>query len=249
MILVSRNIDLPEHVAIVMDGNGRWAQKHGLSRTEGHRAGIEAVKAVIRSCLNHHIPILSLFAFSSENWQRPKEEVSALMALFYETLTQEVEELVTNHVQLRFTGDRTKLHAELQSLMQMAEEKTESKNALILNICINYGGHWDITRAVKLIAEKIEQGVIDSQAVTSELIQTHLATSPLPDPDLLIRTSGERRISNYFLWQLAYSELYFTDILWPEFDEIAFEEALSCFKKRERRFGLINTQPKREVNV
>ena len=229
----------PKHVAIVMDGNGRWAQQHGLRREDGHREGIKAVKASIRCCIKHHIPVLSLFAFSSENWSRPEQEVAALMALFFDALSNEVDELVDNYVQLKFTGDRSRFLPELQNLMQVAEEKTSGDAKLTLNVCINYGGQWDILQAVQAIAAKVEAGQVTSQQITLTTINEHLATYPLPAPDLFIRTSGEHRISNFFLWQAAYTELYFTETLWPDFDEQAFERALLSFEKRERRFGLI----------
>lgn len=230
---------IPEHVAIVMDGNGRWAQKQGLLRADGHRSGIDSVKASIRCCIKHHIPILSLFAFSSENWSRPQQEVSALMTLFFEALTNEVDELVENGVQLRFTGDRSRFLPELQQLMQTSEEKTAGEKRLILNICINYGGQWDILQAVQAIAVKVEAGQLTSKQISMNTIDEHLATYPLSPPDLFIRTSGEHRISNFFLWQAAYAELYFTETLWPDFDEQAFEGALRDFELRERRFGLV----------
>ncbi len=229
----------PKHVAIVMDGNGRWAQQHGLRREDGHREGVKAVKASIQCCIKHHIPVLSLFAFSSENWSRPQPEVSSLMALFFDALTNEVDQLVENGVQLRFTGDRRRFLPEMQQLMQSAEEKISKDAQLTLNICINYGGQWDILQAVQAVAEKVEAGQLNSQQITLDTISKHLATFPLPPPDLLIRTSGEHRISNFFLWQAAYTELYFTDTLWPDFDEQAFEWALRSFEQRERRFGLI----------
>lgn len=229
----------PRHVAIVMDGNGRWAQQHGLNREDGHREGIKSVKSAVTCCIKHHIPVLSLFAFSSENWSRPEQEVSALMGLFFEALSNEVEELIENGVRLRFTGDRNRFLPELQQLMTTAEEKTLGEDKLILNVCINYGGQWDVLQAVQAIAAKVEAHQLSPQQITLNTINEHLATFPLPEPDLFIRTSGEHRISNFFLWQVAYTELYFTDTLWPDFNEEAFEIALQSFGKRERRFGLI----------
>jgi len=223
-----------------MDGNGRWAQKKGLLREDGHRAGIKSVKASIRCCIKHHIPILSLFAFSSENWSRPSHEVSALMSLFCEALTNEVDELVQNGVQLRFTGNKSRFLPELQLLMQTAEQKTAEQQVLILNICINYGGQWDILQAVQEIVKKVGAQQLSSEKITPDTINEHLATYPLPSPDLFIRTSGEHRISNFFLWQIAYTELYFTKTLWPDFDEQAFESALQSYEKRERRYGLVD---------
>ncbi len=230
---------IPQHVAIVMDGNGRWAKQRGLLREEGHRAGIDSVKSSIRCCLKHHIPLLSLFAFSSENWSRPQQEVSALMGLFFEALTSETDELVKNGVQIRFTGDKSRFPPELQQLMQIAEERRVSGRQLTLNICINYGGQWDILQAVKAMIDKVEAQQLSSKDIDINTINEHLATYPLPPPDLFIRTSGEHRLSNFFLWQAAYTELYFTETLWPDFNEKAFESALQDFEKRERRFGLI----------
>ncbi|MFC3909708.1 polyprenyl diphosphate synthase [Legionella dresdenensis] len=232
----------PKHVAIVMDGNGRWALKQGLARAEGHRAGAEAVKAVIRGCVKHAIPVLSLFAFSSENWTRPEQEVSFLMQLFLKSLEKEVAELHQNGVCLRFTGCRENLSQDLQQQMQKAERLTLNNNRLILNIVINYGGRWDIVEAAKAIAAKVKANEISIADINEQVFGNALSMNDLPEPDLFIRTSGEQRISNFFLWQMAYTELYFTEVLWPDFTLEEFEGALSVFANRERRYGKTSQQ-------
>lgn len=233
---------LPQHIAIVMDGNGRWAQSHGLLRVEGHRAGVEAVKTVIRCCLQAQIPILSLFAFSSENWSRPEKEVEFLMQLFIEALGQEVQELHQHGVRLRFTGDREALSPILQEQMQAAETLTLNNTRLVLNVVVNYGGKWDIVQAVKTIAKRVCAGELVPEAIDESIISQSLSTDGLPDPDLFIRTSGEQRVSNFFLWQLAYTELYFADVLWPDFTADEFKKALASFSQRERRYGKTSQQ-------
>lgn len=225
-----------------MDGNGRWAENRGLLRVEGHRAGVEAVKTVIRGCLEAKIPTLSLFAFSCENWSRPEKEVEFLMQLFVEALGLEVQELHTHGVSLRFTGDRTSLSPTLRAQMQIAEELTAANKQLILNVAVNYGGKWDLLQATKAIAKEVAAGVLDIDAINEGLFSQFLSTSTLPEPDLFIRTSGEKRLSNFFLWQLAYTELYFTDIAWPDFSADEFKKALASFGGRERRYGKISQQ-------
>lgn len=236
------NDRIPKHVAIVMDGNGRWAAQRGLLRIEGHRAGVDSVKTIIRCCLHHGIAILSLFAFSSENWARPLNEVDFLMQLFLQALKKEVDELHQHGVSLRFTGCRQALSVSLQHEMEQAEQLTSMNNKLILNIVINYGGRWEIVDAVKSISAKVQAGVVSIDEIDDALFASHLDTHDLPDPDLFIRTSGEQRISNFFLWQLAYTELYFSTVHWPDFNEIEFEQALISFKQRERRFGKLSQQ-------
>lgn len=231
--------NLPQHVAIVMDGNGRWAENRGLPRIEGHKAGVQAVKKMITSCLEKKISCLSLFAFSSENWARPVAEVNFLMELFIEALRKELAELNQNGVQLKFTGDRAPLSPQLQNQMKEAELLTQGNHQLILNVVVNYGGKWDIVAAAKKIAQAAINGDFAIEDINEELFAKCLSTSDLPDPDLLIRTSGELRISNFFLWQLAYTELYFTLVNWPDFDEQEFELALASFNKRKRRFGQV----------
>lgn len=225
-----------------MDGNGRWAAERGLLRVEGHRAGVDSVRTTIQCCLNHQVPVLSLFAFSSENWARPEVEVECLMNLFLQALKKEVEALCQQGVSLRFTGFREALSQALQEQMQDAERLTSSNHRLILNVVINYGGRWDILHAVKNIASKVQKGDISPDAIDESLFTHYLSTHELPDPDLFIRTSGEQRISNFFLWQMAYTELYFSDAHWPDFNADEFEKALATFGQRERRYGKISSQ-------
>lgn len=230
---------LPKHIAIVMDGNGRWAANRGLPRIDGHKAGVESVKTMIRCCLEKKISCLSLFAFSSENWLRPLDEVSFLMGLFIESLKSELAELNQHGIQMRFTGDRSRLSSVLQEQMSEAETLTQNNEQLILNIVVNYGGKWDLVTAAK----KITQAVLDKQLNLADIDETvfsqFLDTRDLPEPDLFIRTSGELRISNFFLWQLAYTELYFTETHWPDFSQQELELALESFNKRKRRFGQV----------
>lgn len=230
---------IPQHIAIIMDGNGRWAQNRGLPRFEGHIAGVESIKKIIRSCITKKIPCLSLFAFSSENWARPIEEVNFLMELFLVSLRKELFELNQLGIRMRFTGDRSILSLLLQKQMQEAEELTFRNEQLILNIMVNYGGKWDLVNAAKKIATDIINGKLRVEDINESNFAHYLDTENLQDPDLLIRTSGELRISNFFLWQLAYTELYFTEVHWPDFDEQELELALNSFNKRQRRFGQI----------
>lgn len=225
-----------------MDGNGRWAEMRGLVRFEGHRAGVGTVKTIIRCCLQHAIPMLSLFAFSSENWARPEVEVEFLMQLFLQALNHEVQELNQHEVCLRFTGFRDTLSSSLQEQMQQAEKLTAENTRLILNVVINYGGRWDIVYATKRAVNDVIAGNITVDAINEGVFASYLNTHDLPDPDLFIRTSGEQRISNFFLWQLAYTELYFTQTHWPDFTVEEFEKALLNFKQRERRYGKISQQ-------
>jgi len=234
--------NLPKHIAIIMDGNGRWAKKRFMPRVLGHRAGVDAARKIVKCCAQKKIAALTLFAFSSENWQRPEEEVSFLMELFLSSLEHEVKSLHENNVRVRFIGNRSRFHSALCQKMTEVEQLTGHNSGLTLVIAIDYGGQWDITQSVQQIARDIEAGRITSADVTSKLISEKLSFSDLPDPDLFIRTSGELRISNFMLWQLAYSELYFTDILWPDFNEIELDNALHHFAKRERRFGFSSEQ-------
>ncbi|WP_419420237.1 isoprenyl transferase [Legionella sp. D16C41] len=240
---------LPKHVAIVMDGNGRWAEARGLLRFEGHRAGVETVKTIIRCCLEHSIPVLSLFAFSSENWARPEKEVEFLMSLFLKALHHEVNELHERNIRVRFTGSRDTLSALLQEQMQQAEELTIKNKSLILNIVINYGGRWDIVNATKLIAKEVLNGHLAIDDIDETIFTNYLNMNDLPEPDLFIRTSGEHRISNFFLWQLAYTELYFTQTYWPDFTAEEFEKALVSFGQRERRYGKTSQQLTEIIHV
>ncbi|MDF1684175.1 MAG: polyprenyl diphosphate synthase [Legionellaceae bacterium] len=233
---------IPQHVAIVMDGNGRWAENQGLPRLEGHRAGVEAVRGMVETCLKKKISTLSLFAFSRENWARPVDEVNFLMDLFIQSLDRELDALHEQGVRLMFIGNRAELSDILQTAMQSVEQHTENNQVLILNIVINYGGRWDITQATRVIAERVQSGELLVEDINEDVFSDTLATRQLPEPDLFIRTSGECRISNFFLWQLAYCELYFTKIHWPDFTVDEFEQALTWFATRERRYGKTSKQ-------
>ena len=230
---------VPRHVAIIMDGNGRWARKRLLPRFAGHRRGVETVRATVRACLERGIEYLTLFAFSSENWRRPEEEVSLLMQLFVRALREEVTKLDRNGVRLRVIGDLSRFEPDLRALIEASEERTATNTRLVLTVAANYGGRWDILQAVNrlLTSEPERRGEL-----TESDLAPHLAMHYAPEPDLFIRTGGEQRISNFLLWQLAYSEIYFTDVLWPEFDSKAFDAALQSYQQRERRFGRTSEQ-------
>lgn len=232
---------LPKHIAIVMDGNGRWAESRGLPRIEGHKAGVESVKTITRSCIEKSITCLSLFAFSSENWRRPADEVNFLMDLFIAALQNELAELHQHDIQMRFTGDRSALSQKLQEQMIEAELLTKNNKALILNIVVNYGGKWDVLSAAKKMTQAVLDGALKIDEVDEEVFSQFLDTHDLPEPDLLIRTSGELRISNFFLWQLAYTELYFTQVHWPDFSKQELDLALASFSHRKRRFGQVRS--------
>ncbi len=227
----------PRHIAIIMDGNGRWAQKRLMPRIMGHHAGVKAVRKIVEYCAKENIEVLSLFAFSSENWRRPKDEVNLLMELFMATLQSEVDKLDKNNIRLKIIGDKTAFPIKLQDKIDAAEAQTASNSGLTLLIAANYGGRWDITHAVQQIVAGIKAGTIEEQAITEQLIADHLQTAGLPEPDLFIRSGGEERVSNFLLWQLAYTEFYFTDALWPDFDPALLEDAITSFKSRQRRFG------------
>ncbi len=229
--------DNPKHIAIIMDGNGRWAQKRLMPRIMGHHAGVKAVRKIVEYCAKSNIEVLSLFAFSSENWRRPKDEVNLLMELFMATLQSEVNKLDKNNIRLKIIGDKTAFSDKLQEKIRAAEQQTENNTGLTLVIAANYGGRWDITQAVQKIVAAIASGEIEQQAISEELINQYLVTADLPEPDLFIRSGGEERISNFLLWQLAYTEFYFTEALWPDFDQQLLEQAVISFKSRQRRFG------------
>ncbi len=233
---------LPNHIAIIMDGNGRWAKKRFQPRIFGHREGMKRVKEIVTYCRKSGIKILSLFAFSSENWARPEQEVKFLMSLLEEYVKKEVKELKKNNVRLKFIGDLTQVPKKYFELIKQSEKELEDCNGLILNIALSYGGRQDILNAVKKIAEDTVKRQISIEDITEEKFSKYLYTSHVPDPDFLIRTSGEMRISNFFLWQLAYTEIYVTDTLWPDFSAKHLEEAINDFSKRERRFGKITEQ-------
>ncbi|MES9811775.1 MAG: isoprenyl transferase [Candidatus Thiodiazotropha sp.] len=233
---------LPRHIAIIMDGNGRWAKKRGLPRYAGHPAGVEAVRGVVEACVELQIPVLTLFAFSSENWQRPQKEVNLIMDLFLRSLKKEVRRLDRNHVKLKVIGDRSAFATNLQAQIDEAEQQTASNQGLLLQVAANYGGRWDITQAAKRLAEQVQRGEIAPDQIDEERFSRHLCITNLPEPDLFIRTGGEQRISNFLLWQCAYTELYFTDLLWPDFNRKALDEALHDFSRRQRRFGRTGDQ-------
>ncbi|WP_373388819.1 polyprenyl diphosphate synthase [Pseudomonas alcaligenes] len=238
---------VPRHVAIIMDGNNRWAKKRLLPGVAGHKAGVDAVRAVIEVCAESGVEVLTLFAFSSENWQRPAEEVGALMELFLSALRREVKKLKENAISLRIIGDRSRFHPELQAAMREAEQLTAGDSRFVLQIAANYGGQWDIVQAAQRLAREVQGGHLRPEEITPELLQGCLATGDLPLPDLCIRTGGEHRISNFLLWQLAYSELYFSDLYWPDFKHDAMRKALADFATRQRRFGKTSEQVEAEA--
>jgi undecaprenyl diphosphate synthase len=225
-----------------MDGNGRWARARLLPRAIGPREGVKSVRRVVEACLDRDIGVLTLFAFSSENWRRPSEEVSTIMDLFVNTLKKEVNALDRNNVRLRFIGERTAFSGKLRRLIRESEQQTAGNSRLELAIAANYGGQWDITEACRRLAQQVADGTLQPQDIRSEDISHALSMPDLPMPDLFIRTGGERRVSNFLLWQLAYTELYFTDLLWPEFDVGEFDRALEWYANRQRRFGRTGEQ-------
>jgi undecaprenyl diphosphate synthase len=225
-----------------MDGNGRWARARGKARHAGHRAGVKSVRATVEIAAERGVDYLTLFAFSSENWRRPEHEVSSLMNLFLEALRREVEELHRNNVRLRFIGARESLDAGLVKRIEAAEARTARNTGLTLNVAVAYGGRWDIVSACKKLAQKAERGELTSSEIDEQLISVELELAQAPDPDLLIRTGGEQRISNFLLWNLAYAELWFTDVLWPEFGKDEFDRALEHFANKQRRYGYTGEQ-------
>jgi undecaprenyl diphosphate synthase len=235
-------VPIPRHIAIIMDGNGRWARARGGIRADGHRAGVEPVRMVITECVRHHIGALTLFAFSSENWGRPRDEVLSLMALFVESLEAEIDELYRSGVRVRFIGERAQLDGRMLTSMAGSERRTAQNRTLSLQIAVSYGGRADIVHAVRQIATQVERRQLTAAQIDERAVSAALALGDLPDPDLFIRTGGEQRISNFLLWNLAYTELYFTETLWPEFDVSDFEAALQHYAARQRRFGLTAEQ-------
>ncbi len=240
---------IPHHVAIIMDGNGRWAQKRHLPRFAGHKAGVETVREIVKACGEKGIKVLTLFAFSSENWRRPKKEVGLLMELFLTALEHEVRKLHKNGVRLRIIGDTTAFPDKIQNRIREAEALTADNEALVLNIAANYGGKWDITQAVRELAAQVQLGELSAEQIDADIIASKLSMHDLPEPDLFIRTGGEQRISNFLIWQLAYAELYFTDVLWPDFNRKEFEQALISFAGRQRRFGRTGEQVEQLKNA
>ncbi len=235
--MVSNQLQVPGHVAIIMDGNGRWANGHNLPRAAGHNAGVKALRKIAEHCVDRKIDILTVYAFSSENWRRPEKEVSLLMELFMSSLKSEAQDLHKNNIVLRFIGERTVFPEKLQATIADAEALTADNTGLSLVIAANYGGRWDIVTACKKLAEKTKSAEIDVSNIDEALLNRTMCLGDLIAPDLFIRTGGEKRISNFLLWQLAYTELYFTDILWPDFGAEQLDEAVAWFSERQRRFG------------
>jgi len=233
---------VPRHIAVIMDGNGRWAAARALPRPAGHRMGVRAVKKIVENCAQRGVAVLTLFAFSSENWKRPKEEVSMLMSRFLQALDDEVADLHKNGIRLTFAGNLQQLSPALRERMDAATALTDGNSKMTLVIAIAYGGRWDIASAARRLAERCVAGELHADAIDEALLGEQLALAGLPDPDLLIRTGGEQRISNFLLWNLAYTELYFCDTLWPDFDERELDAAIAYFSSRQRRFGLVPEQ-------
>jgi undecaprenyl diphosphate synthase len=233
---------VPNHLAIIMDGNGRWARQRALPRASGHKAGIKPVRATVEYCATHGVRQLTLFAFSSENWKRPLEEVRGLMRLFIEALDREVDELDSNGIRLTFIGDRSKLSTALDEATRKAERRTARNSRMQLTIAVAYGGRWDIVQAARKLAGQVAIGALDPNSIDEARFAAALETSALPPVDLLIRTGGERRVSNFLIWDTAYSELYFSDVLWPAFDAAELERAFAFYAQRQRRFGRTGEQ-------
>ncbi len=241
-VLESNEAVLPQHIAVVMDGNGRWANKRHLPRVAGHKAGVNATRKIVENCAKKNIKVLTIFAFSSENWNRPKAEVSSIMALFVATISAEVKKLHKKNVCVKFIGDRSMFAEKLQNSINESEQLTKHNTGLRLNIAANYGGRNDIVDACKLLINEIQHNKITLQEVNENLLASFISLHDVPAPDLFIRTGGEQRISNFLIWQLAYTELYFLDTLWPDFSDEDFEVALSWFAGRQRRFGKTGQQ-------
>ncbi len=235
---VPNTASVPRHIAIIMDGNGRWATKRFLPRVAGHAKGVDAVRGIVEACIRRGVSYLTLFAFSSENWRRPADEVSVLMRLFVTALEKEVAKMHANNIRLKVVGDLSRFESRLQELIQAAEAKTAANTGLTVTICANYGGRWDMLQAMS----RARAAKPDALEFTEEDISAHLSMAYAPEPDLFIRTGGETRISNFLLWQLAYSELYFTDTFWPDFDLAALDAAIHSYQQRERRFGRTSAQ-------
>ncbi len=235
---------LPQHIAVIMDGNGRWAKEKGKPRVFGHKNGVKAVRRTISTAAQLGIKAITLFAFSSENWRRPEEEVGVLMELFLTVLSSEVKKLHRNNLRLRVIGNISRFNERLQAKIAQAEELTANNTGMVVNIAANYGGKWDITEATKRIAEQVAAGKLSPSDITEDVIKQNLTMNDLPEVDLLIRTSGECRISNFMLWQLAYAEFYFTETYWPDFNDDSLVEAVTWFINRERRFGCTGEQVK-----
>jgi len=238
--------DIPSHVAIVMDGNGRWAERRKRPRTFGHQAGVKALRATVEHCGRRGVRELTVFAFSSENWNRPRKEVNRLMELFMRALDKETLKLHENQVRVRFLGEIEGFTPELQERVRQAELLTRNNDRMTLNVAANYGGRWDIVEAARSLARDVAGGTLQPEDIDEVLFASRVALSGSPDPDLFIRTGGEMRISNFLLWQSAYTELYFTPVLWPDFGPEALDEAISTYQSRERRFGLTSEQVRKK---
>ena len=234
---------VPEHVAIIMDGNGRWATKKGLPRSFGHNKGVNVLKEILKASKKLGCKVLTVYAFSTENWTRPSKEVNFLIKLFKEVLESEIEEIHQESIKLKFIGDLTPFPETLKKIISSSESLTRNNNSFLLNVCVNYGGRQEIVKVAKEIALKSSAGEITPSDVNEELFNSELSTCGIKDPELLIRTSGEKRISNFLLWQLAYSEIYITEVLWPDFNELEFLKAIIDYQSRERRFGGIESLP------
>lgn len=234
--------DIPAHIAIIMDGNGRWARSRRLPRRLGHQEGLKALRRTVEHCARLQVDYLTVFAFSSENWNRPAKEIKRLMELFFQALDKEIASLHKNNVRVRFIGDLTAFSTEMQKKMAQAEHLTSFNDRLVFNIACNYGGRWDISQACMALSTDVTQGKLQPEEIDENTLTSYLSLAGMPDPDLLIRTGGEQRLSNFLLWQMAYCELYFSDILWPDFDEKSLDHALTAFQQRERRFGRTSDQ-------
>lgn len=234
--------NIPRHIAIVMDGNGRWARAKHRPRFMGHKKGVDAVREIVKACGALNVECLTLFAFSSENWKRPEEEITNLMGLFMLALDREAKSMARNNVQLKIIGDLSFFSEKLQDKIKHVEELTAHCDGLKLVVAANYGGRWDVTQAIKALAKKVESGDMKADLINEEDISSHLTTAGLPDPDLFIRTGGETRISNFLIWQMAYTELVFTDVLWPDFNKDELKKAIEDYSSRQRRFGKTSEQ-------
>lgn len=235
---------IPSHIAIIMDGNGRWAKKKGLPRVAGHKRGVDTVREIVEACAQIGVKYLTLYTFSTENWKRPKDEVSTLMRLLLKSLKDRVKELNKNDIRLTTIGEITKLPLEVQKQLKTDIERTKNNKKMVLNLALSYSGRWELVQAVKQISQKSKEGKILPTDITEETISNYLTTKDIPDPELLIRTSGEFRVSNFLLWQIAYSEFVITDVYWPDFSREHLYDAISQFQKRERRFGRVSEQIK-----
>jgi undecaprenyl diphosphate synthase len=240
---------VPEHIAVVMDGNGRWANKRHLPRAAGHKAGVDATRRIVENCAKKDVGALTIFAFSSENWNRPETEVSSIMALFLSTISIEVKKLHKRNVRVRFIGDRSRFSEKLQKSIKQSEDLTAGNEGLQLNIAANYGGRWDIIEACRSLAGQVEDGALEIDDIDEDTFKNSVSLADLSDPDLFIRTGGEKRISNFMIWQLAYTELYFVDTLWPDFSDTDFDTALEWYAGRQRRFGKTGQQVMQETSV